>query len=128
MVAHAAGSKAALGRDYTVGTPEAAMSQKAYLESIAAALGVRPRFRDVASEELAPPGVLEPGSLWRELTCHSLSYDLSRFIADFPGFSPEGRLDASIRAYAARLDPGSDAGRAQGPEARAIAALDARVG
>jgi nucleoside-diphosphate-sugar epimerase len=125
MVAFAAGAEAALGRDYTVGTPDAMMSQKAYLETIAGALGVRPRFRDVAAEDLGAEGVLDADSLWRELTCHSLSYDLSRFMADFPGFRPQGGVESQIRAYAALLDPQSDADRAQGPEARAIAALDA---
>jgi nucleoside-diphosphate-sugar epimerase len=126
MVALAAGAEAALGRDYTVGTPHAVMSQKAYLETLARALGVRPRFREVAAEDLGAEGVLDNGSLWRELTCHCLSYDLSRFMADFPGFRPEGGVDTQIRAYAARLETTSDADRAQGPEARAIAALDGR--
>jgi nucleoside-diphosphate-sugar epimerase len=124
MVALAAGAERAFGRDYTVGTPEASMSQKAYLETIARALGARPRFREVAAQDLAVEGVLDAGSLWVELTCHSLSYDLSRFTADFPGFRPGSGVDSRIRAYAERLDPESDAARIEGPEARAIAALE----
>lgn len=125
MVALAACAKAALGRGHTVGAPDGMMSQKAYLETIARALGVRPRFRKVAAEDLGSQAVLDTGSLRRELTCHSLSCDLSRFMADFPGFRPQGGVESQIRAYAARPDPQSDADRAQGPEARAIAALDA---
>jgi nucleoside-diphosphate-sugar epimerase len=128
MVALAAGAEAAFGRDYTVGTPRAAMSQKAYLETIARALNVRPRFREVAAQELELQGVLDPGSLWCELTCHDLAYDLSHALADLPGFRAEGGVETRICAYAARLDPAADGVRAQGPEARAIAALDASGG
>lgn len=125
MVALTAGAEVAFGRDYTVGTPQATMTQNAYLETIARALGVRPRFREVGAQDLAADGVLEAGSLWVELTCHDLSYDLSRFMAEVSGFRSESGIATQIRAYAAGLDPELDVSRARGPEARAIAALDA---
>jgi nucleoside-diphosphate-sugar epimerase len=125
MIALATGAGVALGRDYTVGTPGATMTQRAYVEMIARALGVRPCFHEVASVDLDPDGVLDPASLWPELTCHDLSYDLSRFLADFPGFRPATDAMGAIRAYAAHLDPADDDRRADGQEARALAALAA---
>lgn len=123
MIALAAGAEAALGRDYTVGTPDATTTQRAYLTTIARALGVRPRFCELDAADLERDGRLDPTSLWRELTCHNLSYDLSRFLADFPGFHPADAAEDTIRAYATQFDPASDDRRANGHEARTFAAL-----
>ncbi len=123
MIAHTVGAEAAMGCDFTVGTPGGQMRQRDYLALVAAALGTSPVFHEVEAPRLARHGVLDDGSLWTELTVHSLAYDLSRYRARCPGFTPAPDLARQVRSYAARLDPARDPFRAEGAEARALAVL-----
>jgi nucleoside-diphosphate-sugar epimerase len=118
MIARAVGDERAFGRDYTVGTPDGAMSQVDYIRTVADALGVAANTLEVAAESLRGDGLLEPGSLWSELTEHDLAFDLGRFLDDHPDFEASPDRAEAIRTYASHLDPRKDVERAEGPEAR----------
>lgn len=100
---------AAFGRDYTVGTPDATMTHRAYVETIAAALGLQARLAEIDRAQLLAPGGLPADSLYLELTRRDLSYALDRVLHDLPGFCAKTDLATRVRAWAARHDPADDA-------------------
>lgn len=125
MIALTAADIRAWDRDYTVGTPNGAMTQGDYISRIAAALRVEPVLLKLSSAKLSQAGVLDPDSLWLELTRHELAYDMGRVTGDFPEFRATPAFEAAVAAYGARLAPETDLSRSDGAEARLIARVGA---
>ncbi len=120
MVAAVAGHERAFGKTYTVGSDGAWMTQRNYVEAIAAAVGVLPKFIQVDPDFILGDTRIPADNLFREVTGFDLAFEFEQFKSDFPSFQWHTDIPSRIGAYVGRVLALAPPPRANSVEQRVI--------
>lgn len=107
MIALTAGAPVAMNRDYTVGSPNPAMTHTEYVSLLAKVVDTTPNFTLIPREFLDTHPSVPADCLYKELTRFDLWHSMGRFMIDFPDFRPATDLEACVASYVEAMDQSS---------------------